>query len=159
MTDVAPIPATYPRVSPHLSVAGAAAAIDFYEKVFGATERMRMAIPDGTIVHAEIDIGGSVIMVGEEMPGGRYPSPKALGGSPVALFVYVEDVDRVFDNALAAGAEVVQRPEDHFYGDRVAMFDDPFGHRWNVATHIEDVPPEEMHRRMAAMSGPPGGMS
>jgi PhnB protein len=115
---------------------------------------MRMAMPDGTIAHAEIDIGGSIIMIGDELPGGRDPSPQTLGGSPVALFVYVRDVDDVFAKAVAAGAQVVQAPEDHFYGNRVAMFDDPFGHRWNIATHIEDVSPEQMEQRAAeAMSG------
>jgi PhnB protein len=149
MPSVKRIPDTYPRVSPHLSIAGAAAAIDFYKRVLDASERMRMAMPDGAIAHAEIEIGGSFVMIGDEMPGGRDPSPKTLGGSPVALFVYVEDVDDVFKRAVEAGAQVVQAPEDHFYGDRVAMFDDPFGHRWNVATHIEDVSPEEMQRRAA----------
>jgi PhnB protein len=154
VTNVRPIPESYPRVSPHLSIAGAARAIDFYKGVFDASERMRMAMPDGTIAHAEIEIGGSIIMIGDEIPGGRDPSPQTLGGSPVALFVYVQDVDDVFAEAVAAGAQVVQAPEDHFYGDRVAMFDDPFGHRWNIATHIEDVSPEQMEKRAAeAMSG------
>ena len=154
MPNVKPIPETYPRVSPHLSIAGAAEAIDFYKRVLGARERMRMAMPDGTIAHAEIEIDGSVIMIGDEQPGGRDPSPTSLGGSPVALFVYVEDVDDVFKRATEAGAETVQAPEDHFYGDRVGMFDDPFGHRWNIATHIEDVPPQEMEKRAAeAMTG------
>jgi PhnB protein len=153
MPNVKPIPDNYPRVSPHLSVAGAAAAIDFYTSVLGATERMRMGAPDGTIAHAEIEIGGSVIMVGEEVPGGRDPSPTTLGGSPVALFLYVEDVDGVFKRAVEEGAKVVQAPEDHFYGDRVAMFDDPFGHRWNIATHVEDVSPEQMQQRAAEAIG------
>ena len=153
MPSVKPIPDHYPRVSPHLSIAGAAAAIDFYTSVLGATERMRMAMPDGTISHAEIEIGGSVVMIGDEVPGGLDPSPKTLGGSPVALFVYVEDVDDVFHRAVEGGAKVVQPPEDHFYGDRVAMFDDPFGHRWNIATHVEDVPPEQMEARAAEMAG------
>jgi PhnB protein len=153
MPDVRPIPDGYPRVSPHLSVAGAADAIKFYRDVLGATERMRMPMPDGKIAHAELELGGSVIMIGDEIPGGTDPSPKTLGGSPVALFVYVESVDDVFERAVAAGAQSVQAPEDHFYGDRVAMFDDPFGHRWNIATHVEDVPPDEMDRRAAqAMS-------
>jgi PhnB protein len=109
-----------------------------------------MAMPDGTIAHAEIEIGGSVIMIGDEKwPGGHEPSPTTLGGSPVALFVYVEEVDDVFKRAVELGAVAVQEPEDHFYGDRVAMFDDPYGHRWNVGTHIEDVPPDEMGRRAA----------
>jgi PhnB protein len=152
MSTVNPIPDQYPRVSPHLSIAGAADAIDFYTSVLGAKERehMRMAMPDGTIAHAEIVIGGSVIMIGDEnWPGEHEPSPTTLGGSPVALFVYVDDVDDVFKRALEAGASSVEEPEDHFYGDRVAMFDDPYGHRWNIATHIEDVPPAEMERRMA----------
>ncbi len=149
MTDVKPIPDAYPRVSPHLSVAGAAEAIEFYKGVLGATERMRMAMPGGAIAHAEIQLGDSVIMIGDEVPGGTDPSPRTLGGSPVALFAYVEDVDDVFRRALDAGAQSVQPPEGHFYGDRVAMFDDPFGHRWNVATHIEDVPPDEMEQRAA----------
>jgi len=153
MPDVKPIPDGYPRVSPHLSVAGAANAIDFYKEVLGASERMRMGMPDGAIAHAEIQIGDSVIMIGDEMPGGTDPSPKTLGGSPVALFAYVEDVDGVFKRATEAGATKVQEPEDHFYGDRVAMFDDPFGHRWNIATHIEDVPPEEMEKRASAAMG------
>ena len=150
MPDIKPIPDGYPRVSPHLSVVGAAKAIDFYGEVLGATERMRMEAPDGAVAHAEIQIGDSVIMIGDEMPGGNDPSPATVGGSPVALFVYVEDVDDVFKRAMNAGATSVQEPEDHFYGDRVAMFDDPFGHRWNIATHIEDVAPEEMEKRAAA---------
>jgi PhnB protein len=134
MPDVNPIPEGYPRVSPHLSVAGAAEAIDFYKSVLGAGERMRMPMPDGKIAHAELELGGSVIMVGDEVEGGTDPSPRTLGGSPVALFVYVEDVDDVYQRAVDAGGQSVQAPENHFYGDRVAMFDDPFGHRWNVAT-------------------------
>jgi len=149
MQDVKRIPESYPRVSPHLSVAGAAAAINFYTTVLGASERMRMPTPDGKIAHAELELGDSVIMIGEEAPGGTDPSPKTLGGSPVALFVYVDDVDDVFERALGAGAQSVQPPENHFCGDRVAMFDDPFGHRWNIATHVEDVPPGEMERRAA----------
>jgi PhnB protein len=150
MPDVKPIPDGYPRMSPHLSVAGAAEAIDFYTRVLGASERMRMPMPDGKIAHAELQVGDSVLMLGDEMPGGTDPSPRTLGGSPVALFVYVEDVDDVYTRAIDAGAKSVQAPENHFYGDRVAMFDDPFGHRWNIATHVEDVAPDEMERRAAA---------
>ena len=149
MSDVKPIPDGYPRVSPHLSVAGGTDAIDFYKSVFAASERFRMATPDGAIAHGELQIGDSVLMIGDEMPGGTDPSPKTLGGSPVALFVYVEDVDDVFRRAIEAGAISVSEPEDHFYGDRVGMFDDPWGHRWNVATHIEDLSPDEMERRAA----------
>jgi PhnB protein len=111
MPDVKPIPDSYPRVSPHLSVAGAADAIDFYKSVFGATERIRMGMPDGTVAHAELELGGSVIMIGEEMPGGVDPSPKTLGGSPVALFVYDEDVDDIFQRAFAARAQAVRAGE------------------------------------------------
>jgi PhnB protein len=150
MTSVKPIPDDYPRVSPHLSIAGAAAAIDFYARVLGATERMRMAMPDGTIAHAEIHIGGSIVMIGEEVPGRSEPSPKTLGGSPVSLYLYVENVDEVFDRAVQAGAQGVQPPTDQFYGDRGAIFDDPFGHRWNIATRIENLSLEEMQRRAAA---------
>jgi PhnB protein len=107
MPDIKPIPDGYPRVSPHLSVAGAAKAIDFYKEVLGASERMRMGMPDGTIAHAEIEIGDSVIMVGDETRGGADRSPETLGGSPVALFVYVEDVDDVFKRAIEAGAKTV----------------------------------------------------
>jgi len=151
---VNPIPDTYPRVSPHLTIEGAANAIEFYKGVFGANERMRMAMPNGAVAHAEIEIGGSVVMIGEaNLPVETDPSPKSLGGSPVSLFVYVENVDDVFRRAVDEGAQGVSEPDDHFYGDRVATFDDPFGHRWNVATHIEDVPPEEMDRRAAEAMG------
>jgi len=155
MKSVNPIPDTYPRVTPHLTIDGAAAAIDFYRDVLGATERYRMPLPDGSVAHAEIEIGGSVIMIGEaNLPIPTDPSPKTLGGSPVSFFVYVEDVDKVFRRAIEAGAEAVSEPADHFYGDRVATVDDPFGHRWNIGTHIEDVSPEDMGRRAAeALSG------
>jgi PhnB protein len=153
MPDVKPTPDAYPRVSPHLSIAGAAAAIDFYKDVLGATERMRMGMPTGPSPTPMVEIGNSVIMIGDEIPGGSDPSPKTLGGSPVALFVYVEGVDEVFKQAIQAGATKVQEPQDHFYGDRVAMFDDPFGHRWNIATHVEAVSPEEMEQRAAEAMG------
>ncbi|HZA38994.1 MAG TPA: VOC family protein [Actinomycetota bacterium] len=153
---VKPIPDTYPRITPHLTIDGAANAIEFYQHVFGARERVRMGTPDGLVAHAEIELGGSVLMIGEaNLPIETDPSPKSLGGSPVSLFVYVEDVDDVFRRAVDGGAKPVSEPEDHFYGDRVATIDDPFGHRWNIATHIEDVPPDEMERRAArAMAGP-----
>jgi PhnB protein len=148
MNTVNPIPDTYRRVTPHLAIDGAAAAIEFYKDVFGASERPRMAMPDGTVVHAEIEIGDSVVMIGEpSFPTTLEPSPKSLGGSPVALFVYVEDVDEVFRRAVKAGAKAVAEPEVHFYGDRVATLDDPFGHRWTIGTHIEDVTPEDLEQR------------
>lgn len=154
MTPIDPIHPAYPRVTPHLTIDGAGTAIGFYTEVLGATERMRMAMPDGTVAHAEIVIGDSVIMVGEaNLPIPTDPSPKALGGSPVSLFVYVQDVDDVFMRAVEQGAAPVSPPEDHFYGDRVATIDDPFGHRWSLATHIEDVAPEELERRTLEAMG------
>jgi PhnB protein len=149
MTEVKPIPDSYPRVTPHLSIAGVADALEFYQSVLGASVRMRMDAPGGLVAHAEIELGGSVIMLGDEAVPDSEPSPKKLGGTSVSLFVYVEDVDEVFRRAVEAGAQAVSEPEFHFYGDRVATIDDPFGHRWNVATHVEDVSPEDMNRRAA----------
>jgi PhnB protein len=148
MTD--PIPAGYPRVTPYLIVDGAGAAIEFYRSIFGATERMRMPAPDDKVGHAELEIGQSVIMLADEFPDMGARGPRAVGGTPVTLHVYVEDVDRVFDQAVAAGAKALRPVEDRFYGDRSGQFEDPFGHRWDVATHVEDVPPDEMAKRAAA---------
>jgi PhnB protein len=147
---VKPIPDEYPRVMPYLIVDGAAAAIDFYKAVFGATERVRMSGPDGRIGHAELQIGGSVIMLADENPEMGIKGPKAIGGTPVTLHVYVEDSDAAFERALNAGATSLRPIEDQFYGDRSGQFEDQFGHRWNVATHVEDVPPDEMEKRAAA---------
>ena len=144
------IPDQYPRVMPYLIVDGAAAAIDFYRSVLGATERMRMAGPDGKIGHAELGIGDSVIMLADENPAMDITGPRSVGGSPVTIHVYVEAVDGVFQRAVAAGARALHQVEDRFYGDRSGGFEDPFGHRWSVATHVEDVPPEEMGRRAQA---------
>jgi len=146
---VNPIPDGYPRVTPYLIVNGAAAAIDFYKSVLGATERMRMAGPDGKLGHAELKIGDSVIMLADEHPEMNARGPKAVGGTPVFLHVYVEDADSVFERAVEAGAEPLQPVEDKFYGDRSGGFEDPFGHHWNVATHVEDIPPDEMSKRAA----------
>jgi PhnB protein len=153
MAEVKPIPDGYPQVSPYLSVEGAAEAIDFYTKVLGAVERMRMPMPDGGIGHAELQLGNAVIMLSDEAPEMGIRSPKAIGGSPVTLMVYVEDADAVFDRALQEGATSLRAVEHQFYGDRSGQFEDPFGHRWNVATHVEDVPPEEMERRAAQLGG------
>jgi PhnB protein len=134
-------------------VDGASDAIKFYIEVLGASERMRMPAPDGKIGHAEIEIGDSVIMLADEFPDMGVRGPKAFGGSPVMLTVYVENVDDVFGRALNAGATSVRPVENQFYGDRAGRFEDPFGHQWHVATHVEDVPPEEMPKRAAeAMS-------
>jgi len=154
MSPVKPIPDGYPRVSPYLCVNGGTAALEFYKSVFGATERMRMPAPDGRIGHAELQFGDSVIMLADEYPEMGVRSPRAIGGTPVTISVYVEDVDAVFNRAVAAGAKSLRAVETQFYGDRSGQFEDPFGHRWSVATHVEDVAPDEMERRAAnAMSG------
>jgi PhnB protein len=146
---VDPIPEGYPRLTPYLIVDGASDAIDFYSSVLGATERMRMDAPRGRIGHAELEIGDSVVMLADENPEMNARGPKAFGGSPVSLMVYVEDVDGVFGRALEAGAKELRPVENQFYGDRMGAFEDPFGHEWNVASHVEDVPPEEMEKRAA----------
>ncbi len=143
------IPEGYPQVTPYLSVDGAAAAVDFYMNVFGATERMRMPGPNDTIGHCELQIGDSLIMLADEAPDIGFRSPKTLGGTPVTISVYVDDVDAVFERAVAAGAKALRPVETQFYGDRSGQFEDPFGHRWSVASHVEDVSPEEMERRAA----------
>ncbi|MEV5969573.1 VOC family protein [Streptomyces sp. NPDC051921] len=155
---VRPIPEGYPRVTPYLCIDGAADAIDFYVSVFGATERMRLPAPGGTIGHAELELGNSVVMLADEFPGMEFRSPKAIGGTPITLHVYVEDVDAVFAEALARGAKELRAVRDEFYGDRTGQLEDPFGHRWNIATHTEDVPEEEMEKRaeeaMRSMESP-----
>jgi PhnB protein len=147
MSPVQPIPQGYPRLSPYLCVDGAARAIEFYTDVLGATERMRMDGPDGRIGHAELELGNSVIMLADEYPDMGFLSPTRIGGTAVTLHAYVEDVDAVFDKALAAGAKALRPVENQFYGDRSGQFEDPFGHRWNVASHVEDIDAEEMARR------------
>ncbi|MCJ0873042.1 VOC family protein [Streptomyces sp. AP-93] len=159
--SVQPVPEGYPRVTPYLCIDGAAAAIDFYASVLGARERMRMAGSGGKIGHAELELGSSVIMLADEYPDIGFRSPKSVGGTPVTLHVYVEDVDAVFAKALARGATELRPIRDEFYGDRTGQFEDPFGHRWSIATHIEDVPPDEMEKRSGeaerAMESKPGG--
>ena len=153
MTKVKPIPDGYPRVMPYLHINGAAAAIDFYGEIFGAKERMRMAGPDGKVGHCELELGDSVIMLADEFPEMGAQSPKTIGGTPVTVMVYVDDVDTVFDRAVKAGATSLRPVEDKFYGDRGGEFEDRWGHRWSIATHIEDVAPDEMARRAAAFEG------
>jgi PhnB protein len=145
------IPEGYPALSPYLSVPDAEAAIAFYSTVFGATERLRLDGPGGRIGHAELTIGDSLLMLADEFPG-MNPSPRTVGGTPVTLSVYVADVDATFEQAMAAGAASIRPVADQFYGDRSRMFEDPFGHRWNVTTHIEDVSPEDMAARSAKLS-------
>jgi PhnB protein len=156
MAAVKPIPDEFPRVTPYLCVEGAAAAIDFYTSVFGAKERVRMPAPDGRLGHAEVQIGDSVVMLADEWPDMGARGPKSIGGTPVMLMVYVEDVDDVVAKAVATGAKELRPVENRFYGDRSGEIEDPFGHRWTVATHIEDVPPDEMERRMAEASAAMG---
>ena len=150
---VKPIPEGYHNVTPYLVVDGATKALDFYKRVFGARERMRMPGPGGKVGHAEIDIGDSVIMLADEHPEMGARGPGAFGGSPVSLMLYVPDVDATVKAAVAAGARVVRAVEDKFYGDRSGTIEDPFGHQWHVSTHKEDVPPDELARRAAAMAG------
>jgi PhnB protein len=149
------IPDGYGTVTPYLIVSGAAQALEFYKKAFGAEERMRFAMPDGRIGHAEIQIGNSVVMLADEFPEMGVKSPKTLGGTPVGLCVYVENVDARFQQAIDAGATVDRPVQNQFYGDRSGTLIDPFGHKWTFAMHVEDVSSEEMARRMAAMK-PPG---
>jgi PhnB protein len=148
-----PIPGAYRRVTPCLVVQGAAAALEFYAAVFGATERMRIPGPRGDIVHAEIEIGDSVIIVEDEAKERGTAVPPADGLSSAYQFIYVEDVDAVLARAVQQGATLKRAAEDQFYGDRDGFIIDPFGHGWTVATHVEDVSPEEMGRRMAALFG------
>jgi PhnB protein len=146
-----PIPEGYHSVTPYLIIKGAAQAIDFYKKAFGATELMRFPGPNDTVMHAEIKIGDSPVMLADEHESGPYRSPLAVGGTPVSLMVYVEDVDTVFNQAVSWGAKSTRAVEDQFYGDRSGNLTDPFGHVWTIATHKEDVSTEEMQRRMAAL--------
>jgi PhnB protein len=158
MTEAArpePIPDSYRRITPSLIVHGAEKALDFYAAAFGATERMRFPAPDGTIAHAEIQIGDSVVIVADDNPqlGTAAPPPAGLPGSPVTLFIYVEDVDAVLARAVELGAALVRPAQTQFYGDRDGYLIDPFGHGWTVASHVEDVPPEDLTRRMTEMYG------
>jgi PhnB protein len=148
-----PIPERYRRVTPALIVSGAAKALEFYASVFGATERMRIPAPDGTVAHAEIVIGDSVLIVEEASPHMRTKAPPSDGleGSPVFLYIYVEDVDATMERAAQLGATLKRPAEDQFYGDRDGFLVDPFGHGWTVSSHVEDVPPDEMMRRMQAL--------
>jgi PhnB protein len=151
-----PIPEGYHTLTPSLSVDKAAEAIEFYKRAFGATERARMLGPDGKIAHAELQIGDSVLMLADPFPQATTKPPKEIGGTAVTLFLYVEDVDAVFKQAIDAGATSAMDVDDMFWGDRFGSVTDPYGHSWGIATHVEDVPPEEMEERgraaMAAMA-------
>jgi PhnB protein len=142
------IPDGYYTATPYLIIKGAAKALDFYKKAFGATELMRMPGPDGKIGHAEIKIGNSPIMLADEVPNMGYKSPQSLGGTPVSIMLYVENVDKTVERAVAEGAKIEKPVQDQFYGDRNGSIQDPFGHVWTISTHIEDVSPDEMKRRV-----------
>ncbi len=148
-----PIPDGYHTATPYLITSNAGKAIEFYKDVFGAKELMRLPMPDGKIGHAEIQIGDSRIMLADEAPDWDARSPETIGGSPVIIALYVEDVDAVVSRATAAGAKLFKPVADQFYGDRSGSITDPFGHKWNIATHKEDVSPEEINRRAAALFG------
>jgi PhnB protein len=155
---VKPIPEGYHSATPYLIVKNAAAALDYYQRAFGATELMRMADPSGKVGHAEIRIGDSVIMLADEFPEMGHKSPQTLGGTASSIMLYVDDVDTVFKRAIASGAKQVRPVEDQFYGDRSGFLEDPFGHQWAISTHTEDVPPEEMKQRMEAMQKQQAGV-
>ena len=151
--SVSPIPEGYHSVTPYLIVKGAAAAIEFYKKAFGATELVRMPDGKGRVMHAEMQIGTSRIMLADEAPGINAYSPEHYNGSPITLMLYVEDVDATFAQAVEAGATVDRPLADQFYGDRTGGVIDPFGHKWYLATHVRDVSPAEMKEAMASMAG------
>jgi PhnB protein len=144
---VKPIPDGYHSVTPYLTVNDAAKAIDFYKRAFDATEVVRMQSPHGKVMHAEIRIGDSMVMLADEMPGADTRSPQSLGGTTSAVFIYTKDVDATYQKAVSAGAKAIAQPTDMFWGDRYGKLTDPFGHSWGLATHKEDVAPEEMKRR------------
>ncbi|HJR07603.1 MAG TPA: VOC family protein [Pyrinomonadaceae bacterium] len=149
-TDTKYLPEGYHNITPYLYVRDAVRAIEFYKEVFGATELTRFDAPDGKVAHAEIKIGDSLVMLSDEALEMDARSPQTIGGTPVGLLLYVEDVDAVAASAVSAGAKLVEPLEDKFYGDRMGKLEDPFGHSWAIATHKEDVSPEEMEKRVAA---------
>lgn len=151
-SEVSPIPKGYEGVTPYLICKNAEAAIEFYKRAFGAVELFRIGQP-GMVGHAELQIGNAIIMMADEFPDMNALSPESIGGTPVQLMIYVEDVDRFTERAVAEGLEVIRPIEDQFYGDRSGQFRDPFGHIWAFATHVEDVSPEEMNARAAAIYG------
>lgn len=154
MTDrPSPVPGHHPPLAPTLVVRDAATAMEWYVRVFGAREVLRLTAPDGTIVHGELDLDGCLLMLGEEMPEQRNHAPPSLGGTPVRVHLYVEDVDALVARAVEEGAEVVIPVDDQFYGDRAGRFRDPFGHLWIVASRVREMSAEEMQRRMDELFG------
>jgi PhnB protein len=155
---VKPIPEGYHSVTPYLIVSGASRAIEFYKQAFGAEEVVRMPTPDGKVAHAEIRIGDSMVMLADESHDANARSPQSIGGTPVTIVLYVSDVDAVAAKTVAAGGKMIRPVANQFYGDRAGGFEDPFGHIWHIATHVEDVSPEEMSRRMRELAaGGTGG--
>lgn len=154
---VSPIPKGYHTATPYLVVDGAASAIEFYKEAFGATEMMRLPGPGGKVMHAEIRIGDSPIMLADEVPQMNIRGPATLGGSPVSILLYVDDVDAQFSQAIAAGAKEQRPVKDQFYGDRSGTLVDPFGHIWSVATHKQDLTPDEIQTRFEAVMKEHGG--
>jgi PhnB protein len=154
---VQPVPEGYNTVTPYLSVDDASAAIDFYQRALGAKESVRMSGPGGAIMHAELELGDSRVMLSDPFPQFTPRPPKELGGTSVSIFLYVEDVDALYQQATDAGASSVAEPEDMFWGDRFASILDPFGHSWTIATHVEDVEPAEMQRRIEEWSAQMAG--
>lgn len=152
-TKAKPVPEGFHTATPYLIITNAARAIEFYKDVFGATELTRLATPDGKVGHAEIRIGDSRIMLADEFPEWDARSPQTIGGSAVHIMLYVEDVDAVVSRAVGAGAKLFKPVADQFYGDRSGSLTDPFGHKWTISTHIEDVSPEEIKRRASALFG------
>ena len=144
---VKPIPEGYTSITPYLTVDDGGAAIEFYKRAFGATERGTMPAPDGKIAHAELQLGDAVIMLSDQLPQFQGRAPKELGGTSVGIFLYVEDVDSVVQDAVDAGATITMEPQDQFWGDRFGSVTDPFGHLWLIATRVEDVAPEELEKR------------
>ena len=151
------IPDGYHSVTPYLIIKGADRAIDFYKKAFNATQRMRMDGPNGTVGHAEIEIGGSAVMLADECPDMGFRSPQSIGGTGVSLHLYVTDVDAYFNRAVAAGARSLRPVQDQFYGDRSGTLEDPFGHVWTISTHKEDLSHEELCKRAEAAMKQHGG--
>ena len=151
------IPEGYEGATPYLIIKDAARALEFYKKAFGAVEIMRIPSPGGKVGHAEIKIGAAIIMLADEFPDMNCKSPQSFGGTPVSIMVYVQDVDEFVKQAVSAGAKVLRPVENKFYGDRAGSLEDPFGHQWHFATHVEDVPPDEMAKRAEAFSQQQGG--
>ena len=156
-TKVEPIPKGYEGATPYLIIKGAAKALEFYSKAFGATEIMRVPAPEGKVGHAEIKIGNAIIMLADEFPVMNHRSPQSLGGTPVSIMIYVKDVDTFVSRATTAGAKVLQAVENKFYGDRSGTLEDPFGYHWHFSTHVEDVPPDEMAKRAEKFMKQQGG--